>query len=178
MKTWKKHPIYPLAVSVDGRVARLGLLFKKTYKKIYVAKQNLNKGYFQVSLNINGKKITRKTHRLVVETFLGLNPQMQVNHIDHNKLNNHIENLEWCTQSENTKAAYKFYGEKYKEKINKNRKKPVIRSDGKAYESVTIAAIENQCTKSNIRSAIKTKTKCKLFYWDFNRMFALSSIHH
>ena len=49
----------------------------------------------------------RKVHRLVLIAF---NPvpgyeNLQVNHIDGNKLNNHISNLEWCTPLENTQHA-------------------------------------------------------------------------
>ena len=64
------------------------------------------KGYCRVGLMINGKLTTKKVHRLVCEMYKE-NPynKGQVNHIDGNKLNNHIDNLEWCTAKENTKHA-------------------------------------------------------------------------
>lgn len=53
-------------------------------------------------------------HRLVLKTF---NPienmeELDVNHIDGNKLNNSLDNLEWCTRSENIKHAYEIGLEK------------------------------------------------------------------
>ena len=45
-------------------------------------------------------------HRLISLTFLG-NSELSVNHIDGNKLNNSIKNLEYCTMSDNIKHAFK-----------------------------------------------------------------------
>lgn len=60
-------------------------------------------GYSLVVLCKEGKMYTRRVHRLVIETF---NPtsdiSLQVNHIDHNKANNNLSNLEWCTNRENS----------------------------------------------------------------------------
>ena len=56
-------------------------------------------GYYQIGLrDENGKKHWISVHRLVAITYIP-NPSNlpQVNHIDENKLNNHVSNLEWCT---------------------------------------------------------------------------------
>ena len=76
------------------------------YKRCYVNA----KGYLFCSFRINGRAKTRFVHRLVLMTF---NPvegmeNLQVNHIDGNKQNNNISNLEWCTQSENILHAYRL----------------------------------------------------------------------
>lgn len=60
------------------------------------------KGYLRIDLRIGKQKIHKKVHRLVAEAFIP-NPdhKPQVNHIDGNKQNNSISNLEWCTNLEN-----------------------------------------------------------------------------
>lgn len=68
-----------------------------------------NTGYVRVYLYNNNKKYRKSVHRLVAEAFIP-NPlnKPQVNHIDGNKLNNHVSNLEWNTGSENLKNAFKL----------------------------------------------------------------------
>ena len=67
------------------------------------------KGYLKTNISINGKLKTVFVHRLVAETFLPSSYEnLQVNHKDGNKLNNHVSNLEWITASENIKHAYRI----------------------------------------------------------------------
>ena len=66
-------------------------------------------GYLYVTLRRNNRNVTTSVHRLVAETYIP-NPENKpfVNHIDANRSNPHKVNLEWCTQSENIKHAYKL----------------------------------------------------------------------
>lgn len=66
-------------------------------------------GYHRTNLSKNGNNRTVKVHRIVAQAFIP-NPdnKPQVNHKDGNKQNNHIDNLEWCTQSENLKHAFRI----------------------------------------------------------------------
>lgn len=65
---------------------------------------NHRQGYLKVNINRNKRDFI---HRLVAKTFIP-NPlnKEQVNHIDDNKSNNFINNLEWVTNGENVKKAY------------------------------------------------------------------------
>lgn len=64
-------------------------------------------GYLKVSFRCFGKRYTRNIHRLIALTFIE-NPNKYpcVNHIDGNKMNNDISNLEWTTYSKNIQHAY------------------------------------------------------------------------
>ena len=72
--------------------------------KQYISPKN---GYAHVSICIKNRSRTRRVHVLVAEAFFGERAKgQQVNHIDGNKINNAVKNLEYCTQSQNMKHAY------------------------------------------------------------------------
>lgn len=82
---------------------------KRAYGDTHVRKQQINNcGYCMIPLIDNeGKKHLKSVHRLVAQVFIP-NPdnKPQVNHINGNKRDNHVSNLEWCTAAENTQHAY------------------------------------------------------------------------
>ena len=70
---------------------------------------NTTKGYMRANLTINGKPKMFLVHRLVAMCFIpNPNNYKQVNHIDGNKLNNHVSNLEWCSNQQNRDHAKKL----------------------------------------------------------------------
>ena len=77
-------------------------------------------GYVKVRLLYNGKDQTRRVHRLVAEAFIP-NPlnKETVNHIDGNKENNCVENLEWADRNEQMVHAY---NNGLKKPVHTNRK--------------------------------------------------------
>ncbi|MDY2883057.1 MAG: NUMOD4 domain-containing protein [Romboutsia timonensis] len=80
------------------------------YIKEKILKQSINTyGYLQVCLYNNCERSVKRVHRLVAETFIP-NPsnKPEVNHIDGNKTNNKIDNLEWVTSKENITHAFKI----------------------------------------------------------------------
>jgi len=101
IENWLNVAGYPYQVSNLGNVRS-----KKTNKllKPYLT----NRGYLTVGFWTNGKKKRISVHRLVASAFLP-NPDNlpQVNHIDCNKTNNCVSNLEWVSGSTNITHAYK-----------------------------------------------------------------------
>ncbi|POH13409.1 hypothetical protein BGL41_04620 [Fructilactobacillus sanfranciscensis] len=76
---------------------------KSRFFKGKILKQYKNKpGYLNVDIHVSGKRYKAGVHRLVAMAFIP-NPQNLecVNHLDENKHNNRVENLEWCTYKEN-----------------------------------------------------------------------------
>ncbi len=73
-------------------------------------KPSNNKGYLRVALrreHWNDPLTSKYVHRLVAEAFLpNPNGYEEVNHIDGNKMNNHVSNLEWCSHAQNITHAW------------------------------------------------------------------------
>ena len=66
-----------------------------------------NNGYKRVHVSNNGQEYKLYHHQLVAKAFIPNSDNKPcVNHKDGNKLNNKVENLEWCTYGENLKHAY------------------------------------------------------------------------
>lgn len=135
------------------QVSNLGKV--KNLKTKNILKGNYTRGYRYVVLCKNGSQSSPKVHRLVAETFVENPCGFEcINHVDGDKANNHIDNLEWCTHSHNTLHSYelglqeKQFGSKnhmYKKRGKLNAKsKPVIMKslEGenlKRFESVELA---------------------------------------
>jgi hypothetical protein len=95
---WKTIPSFS-----DYEVNALGQIKRKLKGKI-LSQSISSHGYYQV--NIANK--SRRTHRLLAEAFIPNPLNLEtVNHIDGNKLNNSLENLEWMSRSENIKHSRK-----------------------------------------------------------------------
>ena len=97
-------------------ITKDGKVYISNYRNTGVAKEmkpRIISGYYSLGLESpnstaeNRRQKVHKIHRLLAEHFI-TNPENKpcVNHIDGNKLNNSLDNLEWATISENTKHSY------------------------------------------------------------------------
>ena len=109
-----------------------------------------NCGYYRVSLYNQGQSKRYFRHRLVAEQFLD-KPEGKdfVNHIDGDKSNNSLENLEWVSQSENEKHAFE---NGLKQKTNKPFIIEFVNGDIKEYENQYVCAKEIGCSQSSVKN--------------------------
>jgi hypothetical protein len=142
---WKPIEEFP-----NYHISSFGNIKNITTNKLL--KKCLKGGYYNICLvNNNGRK-SCKIHRLVALAFITNNENKpEVNHKDKNKLNNHIDNLEWNTRRENNQ--HKSIGLIY----TSNKNKQVLRIDKTSedilenYNSIEDAgkwAFENNLTKT------------------------------
>ncbi len=84
------------------RTNRFGTTHLKRYQSKILATKTNRGGYVEVNLWKENKGKTVSVHRVVLETFNPTrNTLLEVNHIDGNKQNNRLDNLEWVTSSQN-----------------------------------------------------------------------------
>ena len=149
--------------------------------KSCILKQGKNyKGYPIVYLSKEGRSKTILVHRLVAKAFvINRNNKPQVNHIDGNKENNMVSNLEWVNNSENQLHAYKLGLNYVTGRAGKPKKKVLQINKGTGeviaeYNSVADAARSVGCkSSSNISACCKNnkgrKTICG-FAWKYKEV--------
>lgn len=153
--------------SVDRYIECRGVM---RFQKGKILRPHIGKfGYKQVILNNKGMKLY-KVHRLVAEAFIP-NPDNlpQVNHKDENKINNNVENLEWCTCLYNL-----LYNGLHHRRNNKNNRKSisVARMQGDRvdaiYPSLNEAARDVNGSSGNISQCCRgIKSNAYGYQWKY-----------
>lgn len=130
-----------------------GQIWSKKTNKYLIGSIN-QKGYRTISIYHKGKTITVRPYRLVAQSFIpNPNNLPQVNHKDENKLNDCVDNLEWCDN---------WYNEHYGTRAERGglkRRKPIIQYDKdwnfiKEWDSATTAGKELNIDARRISEAI------------------------
>jgi hypothetical protein len=142
---------------------------KIKYNYTYTKEPNDYNGYAHISIRFDefGSKVIG-IHRLVAAMFIpNPNNYNVVNHKDGNKLNNHVENLEWCTQKENIQHAINTG-------LRKGNLKPIIITEiksGERFEFKSISEAEKLLGMKNISQILRRKnnrTKDYIFEYKEN----------
>lgn len=120
-----------------------------------IVRTSKNNFYINVKLTTKEKERLVPIHVLVAEAFIP-NPENKpvVNHINHNKHDNRVENLEWATYSENTKAYYE-----HKRRKDEN----ATRSDRRNY----IQEIQSE-SSGNGDNSLSSNDKCNYSFYEQN----------
>lgn len=154
-------------VTSHGRVLSL------KYRKIRELKQGKDRGgYLHVSLFKNGRGYSKRVHRLVAEAFIhNYDNKNDVNHIDENKTNNHVSNLEWMTRKEN--LNYGSHNERMSNslkgrKLSDEHKEKIIKSNiGKKRSDETKRKISGK-NNYQARAVVGFKINgCAIKYYTF-----------
>lgn len=138
-------------VGYEGKyqVSNLGRVKSFKHRKPHIMVGSVSHdGYQLVLLSSGGKNIGKSVHRLVAQAFLS-NPNNYpvVNHKDGNKLNNIVDNLEWCTYSENILHSMYVLND------NVNCTKIKCLETGEIFPSVSVAARKTGRDRKSITQA-------------------------
>lgn len=156
MEIWLTAKDFPnYKVSSQGRVRSL-----KTNRDMHTWQSNSK--YEMVGLRNETGKHNIYVHRLVADTFFdGDHENLTVNHIDGNKTNNFVGNLEWCSQSDNTRHAIKNgLFAPYKLPIHPHETKRVrIVETGEEFDSLTECANHIDGHKTAVSACLLGKVK-------------------
>lgn len=176
---WKDIPSYEgyYQVSNFGNFRSLPRIIKyksngtRKYPAKYLLTETTKDNYQRVVLMKDGVKKRYQAHRLVAITFIP-NPdnKLCINHIDGNKSNNNVLNLEWCTYSENTIHAIKTGLYDTSKHHPSNSKGVKCIDTGEIFISMYEAVKHLGKTNSSISTlsrAIKRNGKAFGFRWEF-----------
>ena len=181
MEIWKDIPEYEELYEISnlGRVKSKTRKTKfgrgwKVYESQILKPQEDKDGYFRIALSKDGKKRRFFIHRLVMMSFVDNSLNLPVvNHIDGNKQNNKLNNLEWVTRSENDLHAFRIGlrvpssggTDKTVEKID-----PLTGEVVDTFQSITLASKSVGSTVQLISMACNGKVKkLKVLFGDSSR---------
>ena len=123
-----------------------------SYKSKKFLKEETNNGYKRVSLFKDGAYKHYRVHRLIAETFIpNPNGLPQVNHIDEDRSNNCVNNLEWCTQQYNNDYS--------------QSRRILCEETGVIYKSMSEAARALGCSKGSFCSQVQKTGKYYNMHW-------------
>ena len=159
-EVWKQHYEFKnYEFSNYGRIKSLNRKIKSKLKNVdgfinhkeFIKKVSINsKGYSTTTLCDNNKRKSIKVHREIALLFID-NPQNynEINHINGNKLNNIIDNLEWCSHKHNMEEASKLkLFKNIKKGINHPMHKKIAKIDIKSNKIIEIFYSLSEASKS------------------------------
>lgn len=154
-------------------ISKMGFVYRVDKKKKIKGTRN-KKGYLNVTLYNYGNQIKERkvfyVHRLVMLHYrVNEKNKPCINHVDEDKENNAVSNLEWCTYKENNNHGSfigKMRNSSSKKVIQKNLKGVFV----KEWFSATVASIKLKISQAEIpKCCLGQKVSYKGFYWEFKK---------
>ena len=130
-------------------------------RKIFLKPNKNNCGYLYIVLSKNGNPKTKTVHRLVMETYCPIErmKDLQVNHKTEIKIDNSLNNLEWCDAR---------YNNNYGTRNQRTRKRVLCVETDVIYESISDAARQTKIDISSISKCCRGKQKTAGgFHWQY-----------
>lgn len=124
--------------------------------------------YYEINLRVNDLNEYRRVHRMVAEAFVP-NPDSlpQVNHIDGNKHNNRMENLEWCTSQQNVQHSIDVGLRRHSRKgIDATAKQVRCIETGQVFNTLKEAAIYFNTNAQYIHERINKGKTCHGYHFE------------
>ena len=146
------------------QVSNLGRMWSVKGQRYFTGSVN-NRGYYATTLTAkNGKRKTEMIHRLVALAFLdNPNNYPQINHKDENKLNNCVDNLEWCDAKYNIN-----YGTRNARVAKTQSKKIRCVETGIIYDSIKEAEEQLGLSHGQITKVCQGKKKTTGgYHWEY-----------
>lgn len=160
-----EHEIWKDIAEYEGlyKISNLGRIKSlQHYRGINnILTQRIKKGYYTIGLRKKGIRKWYLVHRLVAKTFIP-NPDNlpQINHKDENKLNNNINNLEWCSAKYNNS-----YGTRLARVSQSNKlRKKVCKYDLKGNLIATYNSITEATKLNGLKSLASVSNCCNGIY--------------
>ena len=140
------------------QISNLGRIYSNISNKILALRKN-KRGYSQINLYKDGGRTMFSIHRLVAQTFIP-NPENkpQVNHIDEDKTNNRVDNLEWVTSKENNNHGTRLYRSAMKKRrsvVSKHIKSGAVL----VHDSQISASIKLSVRRTDINNVLRGRQK-------------------
>jgi len=163
LEVWDGKEYWSEIEGFDGKysVSTFGRVRNNKFNKLLSQSERSKGGYIRVGLlNSKGKRITFNVHRLVAKAFLqNPNNLPQVNHIDENRLNNRVDNLEYCS------AQYNIDYSQAKEVVQKDLKTGEVI---KVFKSVSEAQRQTGIYAGNIANCCNGRVRSSGgFSWSY-----------
>jgi hypothetical protein len=169
---WKQLDGYESLYEISS-IGSVKSFYKVRGRESSILRQYIDvKGYLVVTLLKNKARKTVKVHRLVAESFIP-NPENkpQVNHINGTKTDNRVENLEWATNSDNQKHAFKTGLQTRKSGSDHSWARRVGRYGNgvllKEYPSL-LDAVKEGFNQSSISRSASTGIRHRGFHWKYH----------